>query len=83
MSTEETTKDYSGFLIVNWRDDNVRYRKTPPNTNKQSPYEIAIPVSVSVAVPSVTVPEIEADIEVPPAEVEHAVSQHLPEGEDE
>lgn len=72
-TNEAQYKEYSGFLIVNWRNDKVRYRKTPPGDNA-NPQEFAIPGSVNVDVLEVTVPEIEADITVPLAQVEQAVT---------
>ena len=73
------TKTYEGFLIVNWRDDNVRFRKTKPASRKTSPYEVAIEVTVNITVPDIEIPSIEADITVPPAEVEQAIIDDLPE----
>jgi hypothetical protein len=79
MSDEESTRDsetkqYRGYLVVNWRDDEVRFRKTEPTSRRSSPYELAIPVNVAVRVPDVPVPEISAEIEVPPAQVIEAVT---------
>lgn len=47
-----TEKTYSGYLIANWRDDDLRYRKTRPDD--LAPRELSIPVSISVAVPEVS-----------------------------
>jgi hypothetical protein len=69
-----TRQTYSGYLVINWRDDDVRFRKTAPSNREVAPTEIAIPVSVGVTVPEVEVPEITAEVEVPAAKVEHAVA---------
>ena len=73
MTDEVTARTYSGYLMVNWRSDSVRFRKTEPDSI--DPTEIAIPVSVDVAVPEIAVPSIDVDIDVPPANVEHAVAE--------
>lgn len=67
---EETVKNLSAYLIVNWKDETIKSRKTEPSQSKLSPYEIAIPASVEVVVPDVEVPELTARIEVPRANVE-------------
>lgn len=63
------TKTYEGHLIVNWRNDQVRYRKTGPG-GSLAPQELAIPLSIDVTIPEVQVSEIHADIEIPPVKVE-------------
>lgn len=73
-ATAAQTKEYSGYIIVNWRNDEVRYRKTAPRDDA-NPRELAIPITVEVEVPEVQVPEIDADITVPPAQVEHAIAE--------
>lgn len=74
MTDDDTeTKTYDGYLIVNWRDDELRFRKTAP-TGSLAPQELAIPLTVDVTIPEVQVPEIHADIEVPPAKVNRAVT---------
>lgn len=67
------TKRYEGHLVVNWRDDDLRFRKTAPE-GALAPQELAIPLTIVVTIPEVQVPEIHADIEVPPARVERAVT---------
>lgn len=73
MSTNEIseTKEYGGYLVINWRDDDVRYRKTPPEN--PGPQELAIPLELTINVPEVQVPTIEAAIDVPAAKVEQSV----------
>lgn len=68
--TDETVKNLSAYLIVNWKDETLKSRKTEPSQSKLSPYEIAIPASVEVVVPEVEVPELTARIDVPRANVE-------------
>jgi hypothetical protein len=67
------TKTYEAYLLINWSKDDLRVRKTHPG-GKLGPQELAIPISVDVTVPEVQVPEIHADITVPPAKVEQAVT---------
>lgn len=68
-----TTKTYEGWLIINWRNDRLRFRKTEPDN--LNPSEIAVPQNVTVTVPDIEVPGVELDIDVPPATVEKAVTE--------
>ena len=70
MSDAETEL-FEGYLILDWRDGSQRRRKTEPAD--LAPHQIAIPYSIQVRVPEVTVPTIEAAIDVPEAEVEQSV----------
>ena len=72
-SEDTQTKTFSGYLIVDWKNETMRHRKTEPDD--LAPTQLAIPVSVDVAVPEVSVPTIEAAIEVPAAQVEQSVVQ--------
>lgn len=67
---DTTTKTLTAYLVVNWKDESLKTRKTEPSEAKLSPYEIAIPANVEVVVPEVEVPEITARVEVPRANVE-------------
>lgn len=89
MTDPETeTKTFSGYLVVDWKREEMRYRKTKPRD--KSPTELAIPLSIDVRVPEVQVPTIEAAIDVPAAQVEQSVIEETRElaeqngvGEDE
>lgn len=74
-----TTRSYSGYLIVDWRDakssNDVRFRKTEPTD--PAPHEVTIPVSVDVTVPEVDVPSIMAEVEIPAPEVEEVVRSDI------
>ncbi|RQG93708.1 hypothetical protein [Natrarchaeobius oligotrophus] len=70
---ETTTKTFDLFLVIDWKNDSVRHRKTEPDD--LAPTQLAIPVSIDVNVPEVTVPTIEAAIDVPAASVEQSVVQ--------
>lgn len=67
---DTTEKELSAYLIVNWKDETLKSRKTEPDDTNLSPYEIAIPASVTVVVPEVEIPEIAARVEVPRPNVE-------------
>lgn len=73
MADDGETKTYEGHLVINWRDDKIRYRKTPPQGNL-APHELAVPMSIDVTIPEVQVPEIHANIEIPPARVERTIT---------
>ncbi|GAA1280200.1 hypothetical protein GCM10009725_30080 [Aeromicrobium tamlense] len=71
--TDTTTKNFELFLVIDWKNDKVRHRKTEPAD--LAPTQLAIPVSIDINVPEVTVPTIEAAIDVPAAQVEQSVVQ--------
>lgn len=68
------TKEYSGFLVVDWRDDDLRFRKTRPGAGDRGPTEYPIEVSVEVEVPEFDIPELAADMKVPEPQVREAVA---------
>lgn len=71
--TNTTTRTYSGYLVINWRDDTLRFRKTEPED--LNPTEIAVPQSVTVTVPEIEVPSVELNVDVPPAAVDKAITE--------
>lgn len=70
---ETTEKTYEGYLVINWRDDDLRFRKTEPES--LNPTELAVPISTTVNVPEIEVPSVELEVDVPPASVEQAVTE--------
>jgi hypothetical protein len=80
--TETTTKTYSGYLIVDWRDDDLRFRKTRPSKKNRGPTEYPVAVEIEVAVPEFDVPTLAAELSVPEAQVRQtAASAVYAEGE--
>jgi hypothetical protein len=65
------TKSFECYLVVDWKNESIRQRKTEPTD--VAPTELAIPVALDINVPEVSVPTIEAAIDVPAAQVEHSV----------
>jgi len=65
------TKTFECYLVIDWKNEKIRQRKTEPTD--VAPTELAIPVSLDINVPEVSVPTIEAAIDVPAAQVEHSV----------
>lgn len=82
VQNDEQQKDFDGFLIIDWKNEDARFRKTDPEDNI-SPFELAIPVGVAITLPEVAVPKIEADITVPAAEVEEAVTEQYRTGKEQ
>lgn len=72
--TETTTKNYSGFLIVNWKNDDIRFRQTKPSKSERSPYETPVKTKVAVEVPDLDIPEISTTLQIPEVQVKEAVS---------
>jgi len=61
-------KSYAGYLIINWRDGNMRLRQSSPSL---LPYEVAVKFKVTVKVPDLQIPVIDmGTIEVPEVKVE-------------
>jgi hypothetical protein len=79
--TDAETETFEGYLILDWRSGEQRQRKTEPTD--LAPHQLAIPYSIDVDVPEVTVPTIEAAIEVPEAEVEQSIVEETRELADE
>ena len=59
---------YQAYLILNWRDGQIRLRMSTPNL---MPYEVAIKIKVNVRVPRLAIPVIDVGtIEIPETKVE-------------
>ena len=71
------TKEYSGFLVVDWRDDDLRFRKTRPGAGDRGPTEYPVEVTVEVEVPEFDIPDLSADMKVPAPAVREAVATEL------
>jgi len=69
------TKKYSGFLIVNWKDDKIRFRQTKPSKSNRSPFEIPVKANLAIEVPEFDIPEISQTLQVPKVQVKQAVSE--------
>ena len=65
-----TVKSLSAYLVVDWRDEDLKVRKTKPET---SPYEVAVPLDLEIEVPEVDVQTLSARLEVPQAHVHKIV----------
>jgi hypothetical protein len=70
-------KTYSGYLIVDWRDDEVRFRKTRPDAASRGPTEYPVEVTVEVDVPEFDPPEIATSMSVPEPQVREHVAEEL------
>lgn len=65
-----TVKSLSAYLVVDWRDEDLKVRKTKPET---SPYEVAVPLDLEIEVPEIDVQSLSARLEVPQANVHEIV----------
>lgn len=71
-----TEKDYSGYLIINWRDGRMRLRVSTPSLE---PYEIAVKYKLKVRVPDLEIPVIDIGvIEIPEVKVEATEFETVP-----
>lgn len=74
-------KNYSGYLIIDWRGGSMRLRQSTPTL---LPYEVAIKFKVGVKVPNLQIPVIDiGTIEVPEVKVEAAEFEPEPLQEEE
>lgn len=64
-----TEKTITGWLIVDWKNDQHRTRKSEPNQSDLGAYELPAKLSVDVTVPEVDTPELALEIDVPEPQV--------------
>lgn len=76
------TKKYTGWLVLNWRDDDIRFRKTKPSKSDRSPAEYPVKVSVEAEIPELDIPEIAAELNVPQPQVRQVAYSDLLEGDE-
>lgn len=72
-----TRKTYTGYLIVNYRDDELRFRKTKPSKGERSPSEYPVKVEVAAEVPDFDIPTLAAEFSVPEAQIKRAAHDDL------
>jgi len=77
------TKTYSGYIIVNWKDDDLRFRKSKPSKSERSPFEVPVEANLDVEVPDFNVPEMSQTLEIPQVQVKQAVSELVDYEEDD
>lgn len=69
------TKNYSGYIVVNWKDDDLRFRKSKPSKSERSPFEVPVRVNFDIEVPEFDIPEVSQTLEIPQVQVKQAVSE--------
>ena len=67
-------KSKQGYLVYNYYQDDMRFRKSKPSMKKISPYELPIKISFEIKIPDISIPEISKTIEIPEAKVREAVA---------
>lgn len=75
MSEQTTTID--GYLVVDWKKEQLRARKTEPKQGELGTNELVADLEVTVTVPEIKVPDISADFEVPEPMVTSAIAEAL------
>lgn len=68
-----------GFLVVDWRDEQIRARKTEPKQSDLGTNELVSDLKVVVEIPEIDVPSASIEFEVPEPMVENAVLEALDE----
>lgn len=71
------TKTIKGYLVVDWRKESIRARKTKPNKSELNTNELVGDLKVTVEIPEIPVPEASATFEVPEPMVESAILEAL------
>lgn len=64
---EEVIDDW---LVINWQDLNTRTRKSKPQPGDLGPRELATQLQLTIRVPDVELPTLDAEVEVPAPRVE-------------
>lgn len=70
-----TEKVISGYLVIHWKDESLKVRKTKPSD--LSPYQIALDVNLTIEVPEVDTPEIAERLVIPQPTVEGLVQEQV------
>ena len=60
-------KQFSGYIVVDWRLGGMKLRKERPRLN---PYEVAVMFNMSINVPDAKIPQVNLEVEVPLAAIE-------------
>ncbi len=76
-SRDARTKTYRGWVLVDWRDDDLRFRKTKPDKSDRKPTEYPVKVELEVEVPELETPTLAAEICVPETQVKRVVYEDL------
>lgn len=70
-----TTKNITGWLVINWKDMKHRTRQSKPDS--LGTHEIATKLDVEIKIPDVDVPELAAKVQVPQPRVQTAVVESI------
>jgi len=62
-----TKKTFSGYLILNWKDNSMVVRKKKPT--KLNPFEIPVNVSIDVSLPKMPDITVKGEIEISETQV--------------
>jgi hypothetical protein len=73
------TKTISGWLVVDWKDETHRTRKSKPSASELGANELLAKLAIDVSVPEVDVPTLAVDIDVPEPQVYAATLDALDE----
>lgn len=60
-----TDKTISGWVVVDWKSEKLKIRKTKPQQSELATNELRTEVEFSVSIPEVDTPKLAAEIEVP------------------
>ena len=72
-------KEIHNWLVIDWRNDSTRTRKSEPDPSQLGTHEIATEVHLDVVIPEVEIDELTARVEVPQPRVEATELEDLDE----
>lgn len=70
-------KKIDGWLVVDWKQESLKARKTKPTVGELGTNELMAKVSVDVSVPDVDIPTLALEIDVPEPKVYAATIEAL------
>jgi len=77
MTNNDNDKEIRQYLIIDWKDETTRTRKSKPTASDLGTNEVYAELEIDVHIPEVDVATIAAKVDVPEARVEAANLQAL------
>jgi len=74
---DKNEKTFHGYAILNWKEGDMKLRKTKPSDKNLSPYQVPVQLNFTLEVPEIEIPEISTTMEIEQAQVRQVVSEEL------
>lgn len=72
-------RKFVGYLILDWKNTDMRLRKTKPERNEMSPYEIPVKIDLNVIVPNRKMPVAKGKITLTESQINRIIIKRLEE----